>query len=215
MNTRLIVIEKTIAFEEEVSRLLGFLLNIDWKNSKSLGFSSSSLSFSQKITILQDIIKVEVEIEDVEKQKEAILKLRRLAEIRNKFAHVRGIDTFEKFFSTTKIGKEMKKNLKKWYPNDNEITDKEGRFLHYFNKLSGDINSMIWDIVEANGVKKVLEAQSKLSNEAYANAFQQEVLSLPDGEKRNNKIIDEVSKKLKEDDSIRRDIMQKIYNETQ
>lgn len=105
-DLRLCVIENSIFIEELASRVLGNILNIDWKNSKSFGHGSSSLSFFQKLQLIQDIKGID---------KEDLKKLTCLANIRNKFAHVSQINSFEKLFSESSVGKEIQSNYLKWY----------------------------------------------------------------------------------------------------
>lgn len=113
-NLRLCVIENSIFIEELISDVIGRILNIDWKESKSFGFGSSSLSFNQKVQIILDIKGVD---------KENLKRLMSLMHIRNKFAHVSHIKTFEDFFSKTKVGKQVKSDFKKWFFDENGESD--------------------------------------------------------------------------------------------
>lgn len=103
---RLCIIENSIFIEELASRVLGNILNIDWQNSKSFGHTSNSLSFSQKLQLIQDIKGID---------KEDLKKLTCLSNIRNKFAHVSNINSFEKLFSESSVGKEIEKHFLKWF----------------------------------------------------------------------------------------------------
>jgi len=105
INTRTYVIERTILVEFLISRTIGTILNIDWKESKSFGHSSSSLSFNQKVQIIQDLKGL---------PKETVQKLTCLMNIRNKFAHVFEASNFKSFFENFSVGKQVEKNLKKW-----------------------------------------------------------------------------------------------------
>ncbi len=105
-DLRLCVIENAIFIEELASRVLGNILNIDWKNSKSFGHGSTSLSFFQKLQLIQDIKGID---------KEDLKKLSCIANIRNKFAHVSDVNSFEKLFSDTGAGKEIQKYFLNWY----------------------------------------------------------------------------------------------------
>lgn len=113
-NLRLCVIENCIFIEETISRVLGKILNIDWKESKSFGFNSSALSFNQKVHIIMDIKGLEPK---------ELKELTTLMNIRNKFAHLSGIKTFDDLFSKTKVGKEIKKNFHTWYLDENGLPD--------------------------------------------------------------------------------------------
>lgn len=113
-NLRLCVIENSIFIDEFISEVIGEILNIDWRNSKSLGFESSALSFNYKIQIIQDIKSVD---------KSDLTKLTCIANIRNKFAHVSYINTFEDLFTKSKVGKEIKSQFINWYFDENGISD--------------------------------------------------------------------------------------------
>lgn len=113
-DLRLCVIENSIFIEELASHVLGNILNIDWKLSKSFGHSSAALSFSQKLQLIQDIKGID---------KEDLKKLNCLANIRNKFAHVSHINTFETLFLESSIGKEIRNHFLKWYFDQNGVSD--------------------------------------------------------------------------------------------
>lgn len=102
MNNRLrsFIIEYSILIEELISKTLGELLKVDWKKSKSFGFGSTSLSFNQKAQIVQDI--KGFDSMDSKKNRHFIF-------IRNKFAHVREIETFDDLFEKTSNGNDVKK----------------------------------------------------------------------------------------------------------
>ncbi|MGN7722285.1 hypothetical protein [Chitinophaga sp. 22620] len=105
-DLRLCIIENSIFVEELASRVLGNILNIDWKTSRSFGHASTSLSFFQKLQLIQDIKGIE---------KDELKKLTCLANIRNKFAHVSEINCFKKLFSESSVGKEIQKCFLNWY----------------------------------------------------------------------------------------------------
>lgn len=105
-DLRLCVIENSIFIEELASRVIGNILNIDWKNSKSFGHTSAALSFFQKLQLIQDIKGID---------KEDLKKITCLSNIRNKFAHVPAINSFENLFLESSVGKEIKNSFLKWY----------------------------------------------------------------------------------------------------
>ncbi len=88
-TTRGLVIEKGVSIEAGIASLLGMLLDIEVDTSLSLGSKNSSLSFNAKVNLLSDLKFV---------PKEIIWQFQTFAEIRNKFAHVQYVDTFEKCF---------------------------------------------------------------------------------------------------------------------
>ena len=134
-NLRLYIIEHSILLEEIISRNLGLILDIDWENSKSFGYGSSSLSFNQKVQIIQDL----KGIEDNEKN-----KIIYFSNIRNKFAHVKNIETFNDFFTKTSNGTQIKNFLLKNYDNVGlkEVND-EDSFKYYFYLLTKDVGNTI------------------------------------------------------------------------
>ena len=113
-NLRLCVIENCIFIEETISWTLGVILNIDWKQSKSFGFTSSALSFNQKVHIIMDLKGIETE-----EHKRFIT----LMNIRNQFAHNSHIQTFENVFTKAKNGKELRNNFHRWYFDANGLAD--------------------------------------------------------------------------------------------
>lgn len=98
-HTRHYVIELSVLIEELMSETLGKLLDIEWKTSQSLGMTSKAISFSQKVSFIQDIKRLQKVDRD---------KLETFMQVRNKFAHVKTINSFENLFSNKS---ELKKNL--------------------------------------------------------------------------------------------------------
>ena len=135
-NLRLYIIEHTLHIETLISEAIGSLLNINYESSKSFGFSSSSLSFSQKTHIIQDIKGLESEMAK---------KLNVLMNIRNKFAHVQVIDSFDKFFEIASNGQQIKNRLEKWYSLENKKEEDE-KYKFLFFLLSEEITHMLWKL---------------------------------------------------------------------
>lgn len=90
---RALVMEKGVALEAGISELLGMLLDIDVANSLSLGNKNSSLSLNSKVNLLCDLKFV---------PKDMIWQFQIFTEIRNKFAHLQYVDSFEKCFEILK-----------------------------------------------------------------------------------------------------------------
>ena len=97
-DVRLCVIENSIFVEELASHILGNILDIDWKNSKSFGYGSTCLSFNQKLQLIQDIKGID---------KDNLKAISCLTQMRNKFAHASRINSFEMLFSDA-MGQEIK-----------------------------------------------------------------------------------------------------------
>ena len=104
-TNRALVMEKGVALEAGISDLLGMLLDIDVPNSLSLGSKNSSLSLNSKVNLLCDLKFV---------PKSIIWQFQMFTEIRNKFAHLQYVDSFEKCFEILK--------------------DKKNKFLNEFGK---------------------------------------------------------------------------------
>ena len=133
-NLRLYILEHALHVEELVSTALGYILGIEWKNSKSFGYSSAALSFNQKVVIIQDLKGFD---------KNDIQKLSDFMAIRNKFAHVKSINTFQDFFDSGKNAKDVQKNLIKFYPIDNSSINDELKYKVCFYKLFLEISLII------------------------------------------------------------------------
>ncbi|GAB4038668.1 hypothetical protein [Spirosoma jeollabukense] len=108
-STRGEVIEKGVSLEAGISSLIGMLLDIDVETSLSLGSKNTSLSLNSKVNLLSDLKFV---------PKEVIWQFQTFAEIRNKFAHVQYVDSFEKCFEI--------------------LADKKSKFIKTFGEKIGD-----------------------------------------------------------------------------
>ncbi|WP_024770358.1 hypothetical protein [Aquimarina macrocephali] len=142
-NLRLCVIENSILIETAITILICTKLNIEPENSKSFGNGSSSLSFSQKIQIMQDIQGLE---------KELVKKLSCLTNIRNKFAHVGEVSDFEKFFQISKNGKELRNSLHRWYSSIHSENSSDF-YRKTFYSLVDDINNSLQSLGSSIGQK--------------------------------------------------------------
>lgn len=140
--------EESVFLEEVLSETLGSVMNISWIDSKSLGFGSQALSFNQKVTILQDKKEIPKDIKD---------KLTVLMHIRNKFAHVKTVDSFEKHFNLSQGGNQDKKFIDKWY-NQNNLTNKysEIEYRFAFLKLCNEIFYCLFNIYLKDSVNKAV-----------------------------------------------------------
>ena len=184
---RYIVIEQTVQVEEIISKTLGFILDIDWKNSKSLGYGSTSLSFNQKVTIIQDI----KGIDDLMKK-----KLDTLMNVRNKFAHVKEVNSFESLFSISKNGTDIKKKLKQWYNKETDnFEDVERENLYYFIRLVSDTQNFMIEISKEHAKKKGYEKGQNDATERINDELIGEMQKIEGG----NEKLDEIWTKLKKE----------------
>jgi len=186
-NLRLYILEHTLLMEELVSISLGSILNIDWEKSKSFGYSSSSLSFNQKVQIIQDL----KGINSID-----IQKLNDLMVIRNKFAHIKSIETFQDFFEIGKSGEQVKKNLDKFYLKKFSLfkpENEEFRYKFYFFHLYLDISSMLMSKI----MKHSYEEGEKDGKMAVLNSLNDEVTKLPNGNEIMSKAVEKVKQNFK------------------
>lgn len=189
-DLRLYVLEHTILIEEHISATLGALLNIEWQTSKSFGFNSSALSFNQKVQIVQDI-------EGLEKIE--IQKLTDLMSIRNKFAHVRSIITFEDFFGTGVNGKSIKRNLEKWYNTDAtlEFDDEETKYKHFFFLLAVEVILIIWMKRMNYGFREKSKNKEINQNKIQLETLENALKKFPGGKLILNFAYEKAMKKMK------------------
>ncbi len=130
-NSRILVIEYSVRIEEVLSETIGSILDINWESSKSLGFESGALSYNQKVSLLQDKRSISKEMKN---------KLTIFMQIRNKFAHVKAINSFDNYFKLSKNSQENKNQLDKWYLKPDSIYDDfeinyQWVFFHLYNDI--------------------------------------------------------------------------------
>lgn len=169
-NTRLFVINKSLIIEKRITELICTLLNIDRGSSKSFGSGSGSLSFAQKLQLIYDIRSLD------KTQKK---KLRTVLEIRNKFAHVIEIDSFNALFKIASKGKEIRKDLILWYPVNNKRDNDydENNFKHMFFNLFLDITSKILINITLEFTVIKMHEDVKASYENFFVSAAKEILS--------------------------------------
>lgn len=185
-NLRLCVIENSIYIEELVSYVIGAILDIDWKNSKSFGSKSTSLSFNQKVQLIMDIKGI---------GKTELTKFITLMHIRNKFAHVSEIQKFSDLFNKSSVGKEVEKNLHKWYFDDKNGTDvpenlKEQIYRFSFYGLLNDIGKILLNI-SGNHMFKLGEIAGKNEvNEKLTSKLFETMLEMEGGKEKITQILE-------------------------
>jgi hypothetical protein len=187
-DLRLCIIENSIFIEELASRVLGNILNIEWKNSKSFGHTSTSLSFSQKLQLIQDIKGIE---------KEDLKKITCLSIIRNKFAHVSNIDTFEKLFSESSPGKEIQKCFLKWFFDKDGYLDIDPSKTEFVNRLcfyllTNDVINILLKISDAH-LYNIGVHEGKMNIQEQLLTFCMSILS----EEQRKKALDEIERGFK------------------
>lgn len=185
-NLRLYIIEHTLSIETLISETIGSFLNVDYKSSKSFGFSSSSLSFNQKTQIIQDIKGLDSVM---------ALKLTYLMNIRNKFVHVQEVDSFEKFFEIAKNGNEIKKKLERWYSLESK-KENDDKYKFSFYKLCEEITTMLWDLqVQDRTEKSKLQAKTVFQT-AQLESFKEIITESQNSKEINSKVLKKTIKKV-------------------
>jgi hypothetical protein len=162
---RLCIIENSIIIEELASEVIGNILIISWKNSKSFGHTSTSLSFLQKLQLIQDIKGFD---------KEDLKEITCLANIRNKFAHVSNIYSFKSLFTDSNVGNNVKIKLLKWYfkkNNYDEIESSNFELLlrHCFYLLVDEVASILLEINLNQTFNEGVAAGKRLRTEQLLN----------------------------------------------
>lgn len=140
--TRYIILDHSLLIEELVNETIGRLLDIDFQTSKSLGYSSS-ISFNQKILLIQDKVS---HLANTNNQ--ISNKIERFCQIRNKFLHLNKINDWDDFFSISKTYSKIEKELEKWYEHkENLETNKNDRLRLLYFYLTIEI---FYSLIEIN-----------------------------------------------------------------
>ena|SRR5690606_4882892 len=142
-SARALVIERGVALEDVISKMLCFLLDIeDDENSHSFGYRSSALSLSSKINLLNDLKFLP---ENIKKDLQLFL------EIRNKFAHLSAVDSFSSCLTYLSTNKNR---FLSRYPNPNETIDEEIKYKVCFSILCFELKTFLEIITELIHHKK-------------------------------------------------------------
>ncbi len=132
-TARSLVIELSVSHEEFVNLILAKLLGIKPEDSKSFGTTNQALSFNAKTNLLLDLNY----LNKIEREKFQIFM-----EIRNKFAHLSAVDTFEKcFISTGKYDR-----LKKLLNVDEKGNSVEEKMKNMFLILAAEMSNKLSEI---------------------------------------------------------------------
>ena len=146
-TSRAFVMELSVKQEHAVNLILAKLLNINAYVSRSFGTSSHALSFNAKVNLLLDL-KI---FDKLQREKFQIFM-----EVRNKFAHINHVDTFEKCFAI--LGNY--KRLKFIFGVDSDGNSLEMDMQTMFSVLSMDMTLSLTKINE-NITKNMAERFAK------------------------------------------------------
>jgi hypothetical protein len=141
---RALVIELSVKTEEAVNQVLAKLLGIQPEQSKSFGSSSQALSFNAKANLLLDLN----QLDKIQREKFQIFM-----EIRNKFAHLSAVDSFEKCFAQTGNYKRLKKLFDVDEDGESLEKDMETMFCVLSIDISGTLKTIIENLYKDMAVK--------------------------------------------------------------
>jgi hypothetical protein len=102
LSPRAYTVEMSVKIEHLLNLIMAQLLGVKHEDTRSFGNSSQALSFNAKANLLLDLNYLD---------KEQGQKFQIFMEIRNKFAHLHSVDTYEKCFAQTKNYNQLKKLL--------------------------------------------------------------------------------------------------------
>lgn len=189
-ESRHFVIDLGVHLEEIISLILSYLLDIDPEKNKSLGDSFGCLSFNQKVTIIQD--KKGIDRERVE-------KLQKFMEIRNKFAHIKSINSFQAFNDHSKECAKTIKKLNTWYceiKKENESFEETQKRLFY--ELFSDNSKFLMQLGMKDIHEKAVVKGKSISLEEFLDTLREELIKTPETftiwEKAYKKLLDKYPK---------------------
>ena len=188
-NTRLFVLERSIILEQLSSMTIAELLEIpEWENSKMLGIQSSAFSFNQKINFF-------IDLSDLDKTLKT--KFEVLQEIRNKFAHILKVNSFENYKKLSKNCEANCKKLEKWYLDTIEEFkgNNELKFKLLFNELYRELSEYTIQTTIKFAEKKGHAAGRLSFIKDYMEELEKIVLQLPNGDELKNFALDKVNEK--------------------
>ena len=137
----------SVKVEYLLNAIISQLLGVKPEETCSFGNSSQALSFNAKANLLLDLKYL---------NKEQRQKFQIFMEVRNKFAHVYSVDTFEKCFAITKNYNLLKKLFGIDSIGDNLENDMEQMFISLSLEISYTLNE-IKDKIHSEMAKKYIE----------------------------------------------------------
>jgi hypothetical protein len=190
-KTRSFVIEQAITIEDSLTSTISTLLDINSEQSKSFGFGSESLSFNQKILLMQDKNGIPNDVK---------MKLEVFMHIRNKFAHVKSVDSFENYFKLSKGCLENKKRLDKWFKKPDQLfNDDEIQYKTYFYNLSKELFFYLINILSTHLVGDARSKSQNVFNEKFLDILQNKTSKSPISIEIWNETISEVLLEIKKE----------------
>ncbi|WP_027388796.1 hypothetical protein [Chryseobacterium gregarium] len=196
MTTRALIIEYGTILESGTSSALSHLLGLKIGESKSFGMTSYALSFNNKFTLMSDLTVAEKDIQN---------KFQLFAEIRNKFAHIFEVNSYEKFCSINSEYKKKGEKLIDTYTKDIEgVEDMEEKDLEFvfqlcFIRLAQDLIKYLEDIIAKYQHDKGYEKGTHDTKEDLLNSFVLESSKTDEGRELLLKVVCEMKAKLNKD----------------
>lgn len=131
------VINMAVQIENNITLYLAYTLKISKPiSSRSLGTKSSALSFSHKLTLLLDL--------GILSKREVTL-FTKFAEMRNKFAHLAHIDSFESYFKL--VPDHLKFMTKRYQLIPEEHFGIEEMYTSVFNEMCVDLLNIMGKLI--------------------------------------------------------------------
>jgi len=141
---RTFVVEMSVKIEHLSNVIISRLLGVNPDETRSFGTSSFALSFNAKANLLLDLNYL---------NKEQGHKFQIFMEIRNKFAHVYSVDTFEKCFALTKNYNQLKKLFDIDKEGENQEKDMEYMFISLSLEIANTLDEIGNNIYRQMAVK--------------------------------------------------------------
>jgi hypothetical protein len=183
-ESRYCILECAVFIEEKVSDTLGRILEIDWKESESIGYGTGSLGFENKLRLIQDLKGV---------TKEDKTKFQSFMAIRNKFAHIAEIDSFSNYFKIISSSKDRQKELKKWFPNLKwDSKNIEGVYKFSYFLLTLNLFRVLFDIDMKHAFKKGEDQGRKEAQDIFIKHVKNRLQETKDG----SDILEETIEKI-------------------
>jgi hypothetical protein len=194
ISSRAFVVEMSVKIEHILNLIIAQLLGVKSDETRSFGNSSQALSFNAKANLLLDLNYL---------NKEQIDKFQIFMEVRNKFAHIYAIDTFEKCFALTNNYNKLKK-LFGIDEEGNEGLEKDMEYM--FITLSLDIANTLNSIKDRIYKEMAVKYTQRKFTEEIKNKKDQYKINNP----KNAEAIEDFIKYIK--DNLLKEVDEKIEN---
>lgn len=190
---RTFVVEMSVKIEHFLNTIICQLLGVNHEESKSFGNSSQALSFNSKANLLLDLNYLD---------KVQIKKFQIFLEVRNKFAHIYSVDTFEKCFVLTKNYNQ----LKKLYEIDEEGDNLEEDMTYMFISLSMDLANTLSELRERIYKEMAVKYTQRRFTEAIKSKREDFIIANPEKAEATRDFIEFIK------DILRKEVDEKIEN---